>query len=85
MAAGCASVVSNIGAHRELIRSGENGLIYESVDDLAGKIDFLVGDPTARVRLGREARKSALNFSWGRAAREMLDLYTRLSVRGGLG
>ena len=85
MAAGCASVVSDIGAHRELIRNGENGLIYESVDDLANKIDFLVGDSSTRARLGREARNSALGFSWGRAAREMLELYTRLSVRGGLG
>ena len=85
MAAGCVSVVSDIGAHRELIRDGENGLIYESVDDLADKIDFLLEDPSTRARLGREARKSALGFSWGRAAREMLELYTRLSVRGGLG
>ena len=54
MVAGLAVVASDsVGAARELIRSGENGLLYPvgAADALAEALDRLAGDPGLRRRL----------------------------------
>ncbi|MDV3278469.1 MAG: glycosyltransferase family 4 protein [Nitrososphaerales archaeon] len=79
MSAGCAVVASDIGAHRELVRDSENGLIYSSVDDLTGKLATLLQDAALIQKLGTAGRKSAEAYSWANIAAEMRKLYEELS------
>ena len=53
-------VASAIPASREVIRDGENGLLFRMGDpgDLAAKLATALGDTQLRCRLGREARAS---------------------------
>ena len=56
MNSGCA-VVSNraIGAAPFLIRQNENGLMYETVDDLYEKVKYLLDHTEHRRQMGRAA------------------------------
>ena len=78
MSAGCAVIASDIGAHRELIEDGENGLIYGSPEDLTRKLHLLLHDELLVQRLAMAARKSAEAYSWSKIARDMRALYEEL-------
>lgn len=54
-------VLSDRGAHPELIVSGKSGLLYEGGNShaLAAKLGLLVGDPDMRRRMGSEGRRHA--------------------------
>lgn len=62
MATGLAVVVPAITGIPEVIRHGENGLLFAPGDsaDLAQKLDSIVSDASLRRRLGRKARETAL-------------------------
>ena len=70
MACGCAVVVSDIPANRELVTDGVNGLVVPlgDVDALREAIERLVGDAGLRRRIAAAAREDALGHSWGAAA-----------------
>lgn len=68
MACAKAVVASNIPGNMELVRHGENGLLFRvgSPADLAEKISMLLLDSKLRRRLGQEARRTAEErCSWG--------------------
>jgi glycosyltransferase involved in cell wall biosynthesis len=58
MSAGCAIVASNTGPLREVIKSGENGVLVDFFDraGLAREVCALLEDPARRELLGRNAR-----------------------------
>lgn len=58
MSSGCAVVASRVGALPELIVDGENGLLVPpgDVDALVAALRRLIGDPTYRAVLTRNAR-----------------------------
>ncbi|MGO9321427.1 MAG: glycosyltransferase family 4 protein [Solirubrobacteraceae bacterium] len=65
---------------RELIRDGHNGfLISRDAQEIAERLRQLAGDPALRRRLGDDARRSALEFSWQEMVARHEELYTRLS------
>jgi glycosyltransferase involved in cell wall biosynthesis len=53
---GRAVVASDLGSRRELVRDGENGLLYEpgNVQELAAKIRFLADNPSISQEMGRK-------------------------------
>ncbi|MBF0493780.1 MAG: glycosyltransferase family 4 protein [Candidatus Omnitrophica bacterium] len=62
MAAGCASVASDVGGIKELIVDGVDGILVESAnsDKLADALITLINDPELRKKLGGNARRKAL-------------------------
>ena len=75
MSAGCAVIVSNIGAHTELVRHTENGLVYNTQEELSQMMGLLLENRELVRRLGGEARETALQYSWRNIARRVLSLY----------
>ena len=78
MACGKAVIASAAGGPEEFVQNSINGLTHQAgnAEELARKIEYLVGDSAARQQLGREARESAIRlFDRRRLASEMIPVY----------
>jgi glycosyltransferase involved in cell wall biosynthesis len=64
LTAGCPVVASNVGGIPEIIRAGQNGILYESgrVDHLISAVQSLLDNPNVAERLGKAARRSIYDF-----------------------
>ena len=64
MMAGLATIVSDSGANAELVRDGQDGLIYSSgnLEDLRDKISIFLEHPDLVKKYGESARKRAVNM-----------------------
>jgi L-malate glycosyltransferase len=80
MACGCCPVASRVGGSVELIRHGENGMLFEAgdVDQLSGVLNTLIEDRDLRQQLAIRARDTAQRFSIGASARRMEAIYSEL-------
>lgn len=80
MACGCCPVASRVGGNFELIRHGENGMLFESgdVDQLCHVLESLLEQRVLRRQLAIRARETAQCFSIGASARRMEAIYTEL-------
>jgi len=80
MACGCCPVVSRVGGNTELIRHGENGMLFEAgdVDQLTNQLETLVALRVLREQLAARARQTAERFSIAASARRMEEIYTEL-------
>jgi len=58
MATGVPAVCSAVGANREIIRHGENGLLASSTDEWVGGISSLATDRHLRAQLGAAGRQT---------------------------
>ena len=64
---GCATIVSDLPALRDVIRHGENGLVFKAgdADELANQIRNLLSDEQLLTRLSIQSRPSVLDrFDW---------------------
>lgn len=77
MAAGVPVVASRKGGIPELIKHGENGLMFAAGDarDLADRLSMLIDDSTQRRAMGDKARECIVACSHERQARRLLDVY----------
>jgi len=81
MACGCTVVASRVGGNPELVRHGENGMLFapRDVQGLAEILRGLVGDPRERGRLAANAAQLIHSrFSREQAVRRMGEIYARL-------
>ena len=79
-ASGLPVLATPVSGVRELIADGRSGmLIAPEPQSIGEKLRALGEDPALRARLGRAARESASEFSWGRMVNRHHDLYERLS------
>jgi glycosyltransferase involved in cell wall biosynthesis len=80
MACGCCPVASRVGGNVELIRHGENGMLFEAgaAGQLSEVLDKLVELRALRERLAACALRTAGQFSIGASARRMEEIYTEL-------
>jgi len=71
MSYGLAVITSDVDSFKEVIRHGENGLMFKSLDeeDLSDKINSLINDSEILSQLQQGALKSiATEFSWSNIA-----------------
>jgi glycosyltransferase involved in cell wall biosynthesis len=71
MAAGCVPVVINRGAQPDLVRHGENGFVWNTLDELKRYTTELAGDAALWERLSAAARERAHDFTRGRFIERM--------------
>lgn len=81
MACGCCAVASNVGGNPELVRDGENGLLFEPRDaaGLARILRTLVENESLRHRLAEAGERMVRQrLSIRSSAERMGDIYTQL-------
>ncbi len=81
MASGLPVLVSRWAGAAELIHDGIDGLLINDPTDLAemsAKLGVLLRDENLRRRLGDNARRAALHYSWDGVARKTLEVYDRV-------
>jgi len=63
---GVPCVALGVGAHPELVRNGETGLLAENVEQLVRSVTDLSRDPSRIEAIGAGARQHAAGFTWAR-------------------
>ncbi|MDV3243544.1 MAG: glycosyltransferase family 4 protein [Nitrososphaerales archaeon] len=81
MAAGCAVVVSDLPAHRELVDHMANGMVYSREKELAEYVTLLLKNDDLAEKLGARAREKAKQYSWESVATRTKELYLSLLSR----
>lgn len=74
MNAGCISLVTNKGGHKEIIEDGINGFLWDSIDDLKIKTLEIIKDERRIEEIAKKAIKSAKEFSEENFAKQVLQL-----------
>ncbi len=80
MASGLAVIASRAAGATELIQSGHDGLLIDSLRDpgpFSLALRTLMDDAPLRIRLGENARRTVERISWDSIARETLRVYER--------
>lgn len=77
MASGVSAVGARAGGIPDVIRHGENGLMFTPGDlgDLTEQLGKLLFDPALRRRLGEQARRDMEGLSWRAATEKLLEHY----------
>lgn len=80
---GLPSIVSDIPAHRDIIRDSGCALLFDPADPkkLADCISFLCQNPTAAQKLAEKGRAVAAGYLPERMTREYYELYARMLER----
>lgn len=80
LSSGLPLLATDTGGTRELLDDGVNGFVIKMKDsqDLANKIEILVKNEDLRKKMAEASRKKAETMSWGKVAKEYLDLYHRI-------
>ena len=83
MACETAVVASRVGGIPEVVAEGETGYLVEPAnpEELAARVNELVGDPELAARFGKAGRKRAVeHFSWRAIAERTAELYRSLAA-----
>ncbi len=80
MASGVPMIISNAGCcgASELIKDLENGILLKDPTnsrEISEKIELLISDKELRHKIGKNARKTAENFSWTKMAKKYEKIY----------
>ena len=83
MASGCCPVASRVGGNPELVRHGDNGMLFEGgqAGELRSVLEWLMKHRVLREQLAARARTVAERFSIHASARRMEEIYTDLIER----
>jgi D-inositol-3-phosphate glycosyltransferase len=78
MACGTPVIASQVGGLAYLVQDGVTGYHVPDGDDeiLCEKLTALLGDPSLRRRLGRNAAEYAQNYAWEKIANQIVGVYT---------
>ena len=80
LATGCAVVVSDIPALREVVGDAAVVVRAGAVDELAEAVDLLCSSTHERERMARAAIERAKVFNWSRSVDALLGCYTAVGV-----
>lgn len=78
MSAGCPIIATSVGGIPEILRDGQNSILFEhgNSDQLADAILGLLSEPDLARELGRQARTDfSLHYTPARVARQHLEFY----------
>lgn len=83
LASGMPSILSDIPAHREVINSGENGLLFaeNNYEDLITALNELEQSPERRQLFSIAAKNTVKDMSWENCASSYIELFHRLLKR----
>jgi phosphatidylinositol alpha-mannosyltransferase len=83
MAAGAPIVASDIPGYRDVVTSGEEGLLVERQNPgaLADALCRLLGNPELRASMRRAGQSKARNYDWPRVASDVLAYYEEILER----
>lgn len=79
---GLACLASDIPPHREMIRSGTDGLLFDSSDfsDLTQKLKILLNSPEKVRKIGEDAQKEAKGrFDWNEVGEKTENAYREIT------
>jgi len=78
MACGTPVIASQVGGLAYLVQDGVTGYHVPDGDDeiLCEKLSALLGDPSLRRSLGRNAAEYAQNYAWDKIATQIVGVYT---------
>lgn len=82
MASGLPVVVSKLSGAAELIDDEKDGMKIEdptNSDEIAEKLNYLIKNDIVRKEMGRKAREKAEEFTWEKAAEQMLEVFEKSS------
>jgi len=81
MSRGLCVVATRVGGARDVITSGEDGLLVEPGDAgaVAAAAETLLADPARAASMAARAARTARAYTWERTARETAAFYERLS------
>jgi glycosyltransferase involved in cell wall biosynthesis len=88
MACGCSVIGSRVGGTPELLGENERGLLFTSgsADELADKLEMLIGNPDLRASLGASAAEFArTHLSIERNVQRTMEIYDTLCDRKRIG
>lgn len=74
MSAGCVPVVINAGGQREIIKDGEDGLLWETLKELEDKTLWVIEDQSRWQRLSESAKRTSLSYSKERFCQELNEI-----------
>jgi glycosyltransferase involved in cell wall biosynthesis len=63
MSAGCVPIVIEKGGHKETVRNGENGFLWNSVSELQELTQSIASDERRRKQIAEQAEKDSQKFS----------------------
>ena len=82
VASGLPILATKVNGTEELIEEGYNGFfIKRDPADIAEKINILIEDESLREQMGKNARKTAENYSWDKIAVMTMDVYEEMMRR----
>ncbi len=83
MAAGRLVIASDLAPIREVVRSGENGLLVAADDPAAwvAALEEVRADPQRAAAIAAAGRATAAAFDWSQRARRLLDFLVRTGAR----
>jgi glycosyltransferase involved in cell wall biosynthesis len=76
-------IASNVDGPSEIIKDGEDGILFESgnVEALRGAIDFLIKNPQKRIRIGENGKEKQKIFSEEVFMEKLLKVYDSLNIK----
>lgn len=74
MAAGCVPIVQRKGGHKEIVKDGKNGFLWDSISELTQATLNLVKNEKLRQNVLKEGKENAKKFSQKRFEEEILKL-----------
>ncbi|MEK7521651.1 MAG: glycosyltransferase family 4 protein [Patescibacteria group bacterium] len=73
--AGCVTLVVNKGGHKETIKNGENGFLWETTQELMEETLKLTKDERRRKEIVEKAEKSSKKFSSKEFEKQILEVF----------
>jgi len=81
MAAGCVPVVIGKGGQPEIVRHGQNGFLWESLEELKSYTLKLIQDESLRRRIAKNALADSVNYSNERFKTRLGEILNDIGVK----